>query len=161
MTQAQLVDSHCHLDFSDFDDELDAVIDRAAQAGVTRMVTICTRLRQLPKVQAIAEAHDGVFFAAGGHPLHVHEEPEIAVEELCAIAAHPNLRDRLKTASGASGAGAADTVNKVAAYMCPGGISDQTRAAAEAYVGSNASTNNERVRDAAHAILSSPEFVRF
>ncbi len=78
-----------------------------------------------------------------------------------AIAAHPNLRDRLKTASGASGAGAAETVNKVAAYMCPGGISDQTRAAAEAYVGSNASTNNERVRDAAHAILSSPEFVRF
>lgn len=91
MTQAHLVDSHCHLDFSDFDDELDAVIDRAAQAGVTRMVTICTRLRQLPKVQAIAEAHDGVFFAAGGHPLHVHEEPEIAVEELCAIAAHPKM----------------------------------------------------------------------
>ena len=91
MTQAQLVDSHCHLDFSDFDDELDAVIDRAAQAGVTRMVTICTRLRQLPKVQAIAEAHDGVFFAAGGHPLHVHEEPKMAVEDLCAIAAHPKM----------------------------------------------------------------------
>ena len=40
-----LVDSHCHIDFSDFDGEHAALIARAADAGVTRMVTICTRLR--------------------------------------------------------------------------------------------------------------------
>lgn len=78
------------------------------------------------------------------------------------IAAHPNLRDRLKLVSGATGGGgAAATVDKVAASICPGGISAQTRTAAEAFVRGNANTNNERVRDAAHAILSSPEFVRF
>ena len=50
-----IVDSHCHLDFPDFEGEHDALIDRARAAGVTRMVTICTRLRQEPQVRALVE----------------------------------------------------------------------------------------------------------
>ena len=46
------------MDFPDFDGVLDQVIDRALQAGVHRMVTICTRLRNEPIVRAIAEAAD-------------------------------------------------------------------------------------------------------
>ena len=42
----EIVDSHCHLDFPDFDDELPQILARARAAGVRRMVTICTRLRQ-------------------------------------------------------------------------------------------------------------------
>jgi TatD DNase family protein len=91
MTQPQLVDSHCHLDFPDFDAERDAVIDRARAAGVTRMVTICTKLAALPKVQAIAEAHDGVFFAAGTHPMSVASEPMVSVDDLTTLAAHPKM----------------------------------------------------------------------
>jgi TatD DNase family protein len=91
MTLPQLVDSHCHLDFSDFDGEHDAVIARAHAAGVTRMVTICTRLSALPKVQAIAEAHDSVFFAAGTHPMSVDKEPMVSVDELVAVARHPKM----------------------------------------------------------------------
>ena len=71
-----VVDSHCHLDFPDFDGEHDALIARARAAGVTRMVTICTRLRQEPQVRALAERFDGVFYAAGTHPMS-------AAEELC------------------------------------------------------------------------------
>ena len=85
----QLVDSHCHLDFPDFAEDLPGVIDRARAAGVTRMVTICTRLRQEPQVRAIAEAHDGVFYAAGVHPMSVAEEPPATLAELVAIARHP------------------------------------------------------------------------
>ncbi|NHF73351.1 TatD family hydrolase [Paracoccus xiamenensis] len=86
-----VVDSHCHLDFPDFDGERDALIDRARAAGVGRMVTICTRLRSEPTVRAIAEAHDEVFYAAGTHPMSVAEEPMARVEELVALAAHPKF----------------------------------------------------------------------
>lgn len=95
MTQAALpppiVDSHCHLDFPDFDGEHDALLARAAEAGVTRMVTICTRLRLEPRVRALAEAHEGVFYAAGTHPMSVADEPLVSVEELAALANHPKF----------------------------------------------------------------------
>jgi TatD DNase family protein len=86
-----LVDSHCHLDFPDFTGEIDAVVERAAAAGVTRMVTICTRLRQADAVRAISEAHPGVFWAAGTHPMHAAEEPMARLEDLVALARHPKL----------------------------------------------------------------------
>ena len=50
----QIVDSHCHLDFDSLAEDLPGVIARAEAAGVTRMVTICTRLRNAPAVRAIA-----------------------------------------------------------------------------------------------------------
>lgn len=87
----ELVDSHCHLDFPDFNGEHAALIQRAHAAGVTRMVTICTRLRQEPDVRAIADAHDGVFYAVGTHPMSVAEEPMATVAELVALAAHPKM----------------------------------------------------------------------
>jgi TatD DNase family protein len=86
-----LVDSHCHLDFPDFDADLPDVLARARAAGVTRMVTICTRLRHEPRVRAIAEAHEGVFYAAGTHPMSAAEEPLATVEQLAALARHPKL----------------------------------------------------------------------
>ena len=88
---ASLVDSHCHLDFPDFSGEIPAVIARAAAAGVGRMVTICTRLRAEPAVRAIAEAHPGVFYAAGTHPMNAAAEPLATVEELVALSAHPKF----------------------------------------------------------------------
>ena len=86
-----LVDSHCHLDFADFADELPAVVARAHAAGVTRMVTICTRLDSEPAVRAIAETHPGVFYAAGIHPIRAHEQPLVTVEVLQDIARHPRM----------------------------------------------------------------------
>ena len=86
-----IVDSHCHLDFPQLAEDLDAVIARAKAAGVTRMVTICTKLRNLPQVQAIAEAHEGIFFAAGTHPMSVADEPMVSVAELVALAEHPKM----------------------------------------------------------------------
>ena len=49
-----LIDSHCHLDFPDFAPEIDAVVARAREAGIGRMVTISTRVRKFPQVLAIA-----------------------------------------------------------------------------------------------------------
>jgi TatD DNase family protein len=91
MTLPEIVDSHCHLDFPDFDNELPAIIDRAVAAGVTRMVTICTRLRHEPRVRSIAETHDPVFYAAGTHPMSAAEEPLATVDDLIAISRHPKM----------------------------------------------------------------------
>ena len=86
-----IVDSHCHLDFPDFASELPDVIARAHAAGVARMVTICTRLRNEPNVRAIAEAYPSVFYAAGTHPMSAAEEPLATVDELVALAQHPKF----------------------------------------------------------------------
>lgn len=87
----EIVDSHCHLDFPDFNGELPEIIARARAAGVTRMVTICTRLRNEPQVRAIAETYDGVFYAAGTHPMSAAEEPLATLDQLVALAAHPKF----------------------------------------------------------------------
>ncbi|MEL6584702.1 MAG: TatD family hydrolase [Pseudomonadota bacterium] len=86
-----LVDSHCHLDFPDFDDERAEVVARARAAGVTRMVTICTRPSAEPKVRAIAEAHEGVFYAAGLHPMSVGKEPTPSLDDLLTLTKHPKM----------------------------------------------------------------------
>ncbi|MEL6702446.1 MAG: TatD family hydrolase, partial [Pseudomonadota bacterium] len=90
-TPPSIVDSHCHLDFPDFDGQQAELVARAAAAGVTRMVTICTKLRTEPAVRAIAEAHDPVFYAAGTHPMSAADEPMATVQDLVTIAQHPKM----------------------------------------------------------------------
>lgn len=87
----QITDSHCHLDFPDFDGERDVVVARALAAGVTRMVTICTKLRSEPQVRAIAEAYAPVFYAAGTHPMSAASEPPVSIGDLTALASHPKF----------------------------------------------------------------------
>ena len=84
----EIVDSHCHLDFPDFDRERDAIVARAQAEGVTRMVTICTRLRLEPQVRAIAETYDSVYYAAGTHPMSAAEEPLATTDELIELSNH-------------------------------------------------------------------------
>jgi TatD DNase family protein len=86
-----LVDSHCHLDFPDFADERAAIVERAAAAGVARMVTISTRVRRFPDVLAIAEAFDAVYCSVGTHPHNAAEEPDVTADELVRLSAHPKV----------------------------------------------------------------------
>ncbi len=86
-----LVDSHCHLDFPDFADELDAVVARAEAAGVGRMVTISTRVREQTKLLAIAERFSNVYCSVGTHPHHADEEDGISIDELIALTRHPKV----------------------------------------------------------------------
>lgn len=91
MTQPRITDSHCHLDFPDFDETRPEVIERALEAGVHRMVTICTKLKNEPSVRKIAEENDPVFYAAGTHPMSVADEPMASVDELIALSQHPKF----------------------------------------------------------------------
>nr|WP_319485094.1 TatD family hydrolase [uncultured Cohaesibacter sp.] len=84
-----LVDSHCHLDFPDFQEELDDVVRRAELAGVGHMVTICTRINKFDEIKAIAERYDNVFCSVGTHPHNADEELNYSAEDIARLAEHP------------------------------------------------------------------------
>ncbi|MES0882044.1 TatD family hydrolase [Roseibium sp. SCP14] len=86
-----LVDSHCHLDFPDFDGERTELIERARDAGVELMVTICTHIRKFDQVRAIAEQHPEVYCSVGTHPHNAGTERGIPAEEIIRLADHPKV----------------------------------------------------------------------
>ena len=69
-----LVDSHCHLDFPEFAPELDRVVARARDAGVTACVTIGTTLEKFPDVLEVARRFDNVWCSVGIHPHEAEKE---------------------------------------------------------------------------------------
>lgn len=87
-----LIDSHCHLDFPDFDEDgLDAVVARAHAAGVAGMVTICTRVTAFDRIKAVAEAYDSIWCSVGIHPHNADSEPETTAAELVELSQHPKV----------------------------------------------------------------------
>jgi TatD DNase family protein len=80
-----LVDSHCHLDFPDLAGDLDGIVSRAEAAGVTRIVTISTRVRRQAELLAIANRFPNVYCTVGTHPHHADEEDGITAAELAAL----------------------------------------------------------------------------
>jgi TatD DNase family protein len=86
-----LVDSHCHLDFPDFAEERDAIVQRALDLGVVRLVTICTRVRKFDGIIGIAERYDSVFASVGTHPNNAHEELDVTADDLIKLAEHPKV----------------------------------------------------------------------
>lgn len=87
----RVVDSHCHLDYPGIAEHLDDVLVRAADAGVSLMVSIGTRVRKFDQVLAIAERHANVFCTVGTHPHNAAEEPDVTAAELVALARHPKV----------------------------------------------------------------------
>ncbi|WNV09884.1 TatD family hydrolase [Tardiphaga sp. 709] len=86
-----LVDSHCHLDFPDFAEDLDGIVARAEAAGVGKLVTISTRVRRLPALLAIAERFPNVYCSVGTHPHNADEEDGISADELIELTKHPKV----------------------------------------------------------------------
>lgn len=86
-----LVDSHCHLDFPEFQEDMDAVLSRAAENGVGVMQTICTRVTEFPKVLAVAERFPHIYCSVGIHPHNVEEQPKVTVEQLVDYTCHPKV----------------------------------------------------------------------
>ena len=86
-----LVDSHCHLDFKDFEGELDDVVARAGAAGVGTMVSISTHLSKFEGVKAVAERFDNVWCSVGVHPHQAGEEGVDSPDRLVELAQHPRV----------------------------------------------------------------------
>jgi TatD DNase family protein len=73
-----LIDSHCHLNFPEFKDDLDDVLARAKNAGITTMLTVNTHLSEAVTLQKIADAHDNIYCSVGVHP---HEAKDYANQD--------------------------------------------------------------------------------
>ncbi len=86
-----LIDSHCHLDFPDFEEERDAIVARAGATGVGIMVTISTRIRKFESIRAIAETYPNVFCSVGTHPHNAGEEAGIEASEIISLAEHAKV----------------------------------------------------------------------
>lgn len=85
-----LVDSHCHLEFPDFAEEVDEIVERAHSAGVGLMVTISTKVSEIDKVLSVAERFPHVVCTVGVHP-HEAESEKTSLAELKELAAHPKV----------------------------------------------------------------------
>ena len=133
-----LTDTHAHLDFPDFDGQLDSVIQRARDAGVHRIVTIGIDRESCRKSIAIAEKYENVFAVIGLHPCNVLDPGAMDfLAELPALARHPKVvaigetgmdyhhlpsRDQAKRDKGVFGALQAGTAEAMAAEIADGAM---------------------------------------
>lgn len=87
-----LVDSHCHLNFPEFKDDLDDVIKRAMDNQVTTLLTVNTRLNQAKDLQEIADRYPHVWCSVGTHPHDSQNvEEENLFEQILTLVQHPKV----------------------------------------------------------------------
>jgi TatD DNase family protein len=84
------VDSHCHLDFPELADRLDAIVAAMAENQVTHALCISVTLEDFPRVRAIAERFGHIYGSVGVHPDYP-DVPEVSGEELIMLADHPKI----------------------------------------------------------------------
>jgi TatD DNase family protein len=86
-----LIETHAHLDYPDFANDLDDVLRRANDAGVTRIVTVSTSLESSRRAIDLAEKHSAVFAAIGVHPTSVEEADDDVITPLRELAKNPRV----------------------------------------------------------------------
>lgn len=84
-----LVDSHCHLNFPDFKEDLDQVITNAHEVGIEKMLSICCKLSEAEEIRNIAEKYENVFCTAGVHPHEAEGHEGITAAEIIKLTNHP------------------------------------------------------------------------
>lgn len=86
-----LIDTHCHLDFDRYDEDRDAVIGRAAAAGVEKIIIPAVDLATIPRILALADAYAAVYAAVGIHPNSTADLPDGWLYDLEEFADHPKV----------------------------------------------------------------------
>lgn len=86
-----LIDSHVNLHHHAFDTDREAVIERAREAGVGRMITICDKIENFERVIAIAETHDDIYASVGAHPHYAKDHLDLTAERLIELGRHEKV----------------------------------------------------------------------
>lgn len=85
-----LIDSHCHLDFADYDSDRSEILARARKNDVRLMVTISTKISAASSIVALAEAHDDIVCTIGSHP-HEATNEHVDADRLIGLTDHPKV----------------------------------------------------------------------
>lgn len=85
------IDSHVNLHHHAFAEDREAVIARARDAGVARMITICDKIENFAEVVAIAEAHDDIYASIGAHPHYAKDHLGLTAERLVELGRHEKV----------------------------------------------------------------------
>jgi TatD DNase family protein len=86
-----LTDTHCHLDFNKFDEDRDAVIQRALDSGIKRILIPGLDLESSQSAIDLAESHPNIFAAVGFHPTDLDKFTENAFDALKQLVGHPKV----------------------------------------------------------------------
>lgn len=86
----ELIDSHCHINFPDLAEDIDAVLSNARLAGVTHMLCVSVNLEDYPQVQQLADTHEHIFSSVGVHPNETDGE-DPSVERLVELASNERV----------------------------------------------------------------------
>ena len=87
----ELIETHAQLDYPDFEPDLEGVVARAAEAGVTRIISIGTGLESSRRAVALAERFPAIYAVVGIHPTNVTEEGLDFLPALTELARHPKV----------------------------------------------------------------------
>lgn len=86
-----IVDSHCHISYPEFSEEIDKVIARAYAAGVGVMLNISTKFDEFEQILAVAKHNERIYCTVGVHPHEASEEPDVTKEMIVEKAKHPKV----------------------------------------------------------------------
>lgn len=86
-----LIETHAHLDYPDFARDFDAVLHRATEAGVTRIITIGTSIESSRRAVDLADKYPNIFAVIGVHPTYVEESGEDVITPLRELAKSPRV----------------------------------------------------------------------
>ena len=86
-----LIETHAHLDYPDFAADLDDVVRRANEAGVTRIITIGTSIESSRRAIELAEKYPSIYAVIGVHPTYAGQAGEDAITPLRELAKNPRV----------------------------------------------------------------------
>src|SRR5205814_9843801 len=86
-----LIDTHAHLDFPDFADDLEDVLRRAEECDVRRIITIGTSIESSRRAIELAQKYPSVYAAVGVHPSHAEEAEDDVITPLRDLAKNPRV----------------------------------------------------------------------
>ena len=69
MSDIELIDSHCHLIFENFEKDLEDVVSRLRSKGIKKLVHACCELTEIPKLKEISNKFQEIYYSVGLHPL--------------------------------------------------------------------------------------------